>query len=482
MAVSFNILPDKTQVFTSPFVSVTAVDTTPGISGVSAWEWKFNKTTVSVASSWVYKFFDPVTANLVLNVSGVPFGTAISDPVTITIQDAYPTILSFKVIPDTEITIGPKDKSIAITALDTSPSVSGVTGWRWTFNGAPVSKTNKWEYTFFDPITGNIQLDVTGTTFSGTQTIGPQTLKITAPNVNACDKHPVLPKHHKGSTTLSHKITSYDLLVNRIKYQLGWPAVQIEICDETIYDFVDQSVEWYSKYAGQTEEYLAFDAAKVHECGLGIKLDTIFSNLYKWYCDPCDSNRNNPAISAQFYDCDLNMYRKVVDVFSVDPAEFTGTDVLFTMDYLFAQQTYFSYLLGSFGWDLITWHILKDWLDLRSKLFATKPYVRFDPRTQYLKLMPEPRARNNFIGVIGCRVERPVCDIVQERWTQRYALALTKIALAHIRGKFGQVTLFGGSVLNSTDLMTQGTEEKKQLEDELMSQFGEVTPPLFFIG
>ena len=163
-----------------------------------------------------------------------------------------------------------------------------------------------------------------------------------------------------------------------------------------------------------------------------------------------------------------------------------GTEILFNMDYMFAQQAYFGAMMGGFGYDITTWHMLKEWMDLRKKMFATQVYVNFNPTTQLLKLTPEPQTgftsgRGQYIGVVGCRLEKSVKELVQERWVQRYALALAKISLAHIRGKFGGVTLFGGGQVNATDLMTQGLEERKTLEEELMNGFGEAEPPLFFI-
>jgi len=292
----------------------------------------------------------------------------------------------------------------------------------------------------------------------------------------------ILPEGIRGSTTLTPYVTSYDVLLERIKYQLGWPAVRIELCDDQIYDFINQAIEWYSKYAGYTEEYLAF-SSQIYERGLGIKLDKIFTQQACLLNADFVTNTQLRAMTAQYVDYDLNNYRKVVDVFSVDPTEFTGTDVLFTLDYQFAQQTYFSYMLGSFGWDLVTWHILKDWLNVREKMFATRPYFTFNPRTQYLKIFPEPNTASSvYIGILGCRVERPLRDNIRERWVGRWALASTMIALAHVRGKFAGTTLFGGGQVNYNDLMSQGLEMRKELEDELMNKYGEVEPPFFFIS
>ena len=477
MAAQITVLPGSTLHFIPPFTSITAIDATDAISAVSAWNWYFNDTLVSTNSSWQYNFFSPNrNSSLILSISS-PYGYSTTPKTFLLIED-LPQTYSFQILPSNLIHLGLNTNSTAITARDTTPSTLGVTGWSWTFNGVTVSNTSEWNYTFFDTITGSIALTVTSPTTTGTL-IGPQTLTVTR-DFNACAKEPVLPTSWKGSTTLNNAITSYDLLADRIKIQLGWPMVNIELCDDQIFDFIDQACEWYTKYAGYTEEYLMFDANRLYVPGVGLKLDDLFTRQHCWV-NSCSTNYNPAAISAQFIDCDLNNYRKVVNIFSLDPTEFSGTDTLFTMDYMFAQQTYFSYMLGGFGFDLVTWHILKDWLNLREKLFATRPYIRFDGHTQLLKIIPEPTPQNNFYGVLGCRVERPISQLVKERWVQRYALALSMIALAHIRGKYGQVTLFGGGSINATDAMTMGKEQRDQLEKELMESYGEVEPPIFFM-
>ena len=296
-----------------------------------------------------------------------------------------------------------------------------------------------------------------------------------------CDNHdPILPVGRRGSTTLNSAITSYELLAERIKMQLGFPVVRIELCDDQIYDFIDQAIEWYSKYAGYTEEYLMMDASKVYECGLGVRLDKLFTAHACFQCTGDESHLSR--VTGQFFDCDMNYYRKVIDVRAVDPVQATGADTLFSLDYMFAQQTYFSYMLGNFGFDLTTWHILKEWLDLRKKMFATDPYVVFNNKTQYLKIIPEPVRGRAYIGVVSCYVEKPIVQMLAERWIFHYSLALTKITLAHVRGKFGQVQLFGGGGPNASDLMTQGIAEKDKLEQELLTNYGEGMPIMPLIG
>jgi hypothetical protein len=189
------------------------------------------------------------------------------------------------------------------------------------------------------------------------------------------------------------------------------------------------------------------------------------------------------------FDYDVMDYRKVVSIQDFEEGASTGVNTLFSIEQTMAQQTYFSYAMGNYGFDLVSWYILKDWMEMREKLLATKRSYTFDDRTQMLRLYPQPRAGNHsasrFYGVVSCYVERPIRDVIKEHWVYQYTLALTKIAVANIRGKYGSVTLFGGGNLNSSDLMTQGLSEKEKLETSLYEGspgMGDAEPPMFFVG
>ena len=177
--------------------------------------------------------------------------------------------------------------------------------------------------------------------------------------------------------------------------------------------------------------------------------------------------------------------RKVIDVYSHEEASSTSLNTLFTIEQTLAQQTYFSYAMGNYGFDLISWYILKQWLDTREKMLSTKRYFKFNERTQHLLLIPEPKTGERFYGVVSCYVEKSVRDIIQEPWVYQYALALTKISLGRVRSKFGNAQLFGGTALD-TSILQEGLEEKRQLEELLMKGaspgFGDAAPPMFFVG
>ena len=177
--------------------------------------------------------------------------------------------------------------------------------------------------------------------------------------------------------------------------------------------------------------------------------------------------------------------RKVIDVYSHEESSSSSLNTLFTIEQTLAQQTYFSYAMGNYGFDLISWYILKQWLETREKMLPTKRYFKFDERTQHMLLIPEPKTGERFYGVVSCYVEKPVYDLIQEPWVYQYALALTKITLGRVRGKFGSAQLFGGTTLD-TSILQEGLTEKKDLEEMLLKGatpgFGDAAPPMFFVG
>ncbi len=191
------------------------------------------------------------------------------------------------------------------------------------------------------------------------------------------------------------------------------------------------------------------------------------------------------------YDALLENYRKVVDVYNFEEGSTSGVNTLFTIEQTLAQQTYFSYSMGNYGFDLISWYTVREWLDTREKMLTQRRSYKFNPRTQYLQMMPEPgfnegttTSNPRFYGVIGCYLEKPLIDVVKEHWVYQYSLALTKIGIGHVRGKFSGTSLFGGGTLNA-EILSEGKEEKEKLEAQLFEGppgMGDADPPMFFVG
>ena len=435
------------------------------------------------------------------------------------------------------------------------------------------------------------------------------------------------------STYLANQVTTYQRLADRISYALGWPIVNLELHGNQVYTNIAQSVEFFSKYAGYTEEHLVFDSDKytrgkgldiaelltltpeltaTYESTIEVTTKTTtevatttaknftadsegtFISLFEFNVgdaavDPSEYtftvtledsnaqvskalviavsgttvddaltesadvsltqygdvfttsteifevssipgikteqidgsytnavsvgivlgsemtkagsvNANRNAVSTDAtttqqltsqkpiignFDDLTRQKRKVIEVYSHEESSSSSLNTLFTIEQTLAQQTYFSYAMGNYGFDLISWYILKQWLETREKMLSTKRYFKFDERTQHLLLLPEPKTGERFYGCVSCYVEKPIRDIIKEPWVFQYALALTKITLGRVRGKFGNAQLFGGTNLD-TSILQEGLQEKKELEEMMTTGgstgFGDGAPPMFFVG
>lgn len=368
------------------------------------------------------------------------------------------------------------------------------------------------------------------------------------------------------STNLNNRNNTYDALTTRILYALGAPSVNVELFRDQIYNNISLACEWFTKFAGQTEEYLIFNS-DLYDPKIGIKLDTLFTlrhiidlegsapfeksrtnmvntqerSNYVYVCkedfpkdlfkgvsslsalitedmfigqvinetlyneivkagvinnvEDCFKQSERPQFNATnddniikynpAFDYDLMDYRKVVNVTEFEQGSTTGINTLFTIEQTMAQQTYFSYAMGNYGFDLVSWYTLKNWLETREKVLAQQISWNFDKDTQYLKIFPEPK-NSTYWAVIRCWVEKPIRYVIKERWVYDYALALCKITLAQVRGKYQNANLFGGTSLQYDSIKSEGLKEKEELEKRLLegasSGYGDMPPIMWFCG
>jgi hypothetical protein len=378
----------------------------------------------------------------------------------------------------------------------------------------------------------------------------------------ACE---VLPVSAFQSTNLNSKIETYNDLADRIKRSLGYPLITLEVHSDQLFQNIQIAVEYFSKFAGYTKEFLVFDSS-IYQKNRGIRIDQLFTiaksnytNVQKVANTPVwpgpdftvelpqtvyisttaipattfagsstlssifttgmpefeivDSSLYNTitsfstALTSNFrpsikrgvslqgqdtaaveysnvFDYDALDYRKVIAVTEFEEGSNEGVNTLFTLEQTLAQQTYFSYALGNYGFDLVSWYALKEWMDTREKVLAIRRDIKFDERTQYLQMYPQPGG-SKFYGVLSCYLERPIRDLVKEQWVYEYAVALTKIVIGRVRGRFTGVALLGGGSLNA-ELLQEGLTEKKELEQMLLTGasagFGDADPPIFMVG
>lgn len=367
------------------------------------------------------------------------------------------------------------------------------------------------------------------------------------------------------STNLNNKLETFSDVGDRIKSALGYPLITLEIHRDQLFRNIQIAIEYFSKFAGYTQEYLIFDS-RVYERNKGIRLDHLFT-LAKAGLTDAQKIANSPAwagsdftvttpstvyiatssvgsdyfansttLSSVFtdgleefeivdqalyasltaydsnvstifresiqknvtiqseqatateysnvFDYDVMDYRKVISVVNFEEGSNEGINSLFTLEQTLAQQTYFSYALGNYGFDLVSWYAMKEWQETREKVLAIRKDFKFDERTQYLQMYPQPGS-SRYYGVISCYLERPIRDLIKEQWVYEYALALSMIIIGRVRSKFTGVSLLGGGTLNY-DLLVEGIERKKELETMLLegasAGFGDSDPAMFMLG
>lgn len=240
-----------------------------------------------------------------------------------------------------------------------------------------------------------------------------------------------------------------------------------------------------------------------------VPVDVTFSN-----CSTITEIGTVSSTLSSNVDTFINRKRKVLGVFNADTSSQGGYfggggDLLFNFDYALLANT-FGYdlmgnrnMLGKQGYDLLTYHMARSFVEHSKKILRYVSY-QFNPKTQYLKLMPEPAAAsyndqtscsatccNNGIMnpmstqcyIVGVYLEPPVEQIISSYFIKEYVLAQAMVTLGRIRSTFGNVTLYGGATLTGDQLVAKGEERIKELMMEHRDQYRYGSaPPSFFIG
>lgn len=252
------------------------------------------------------------------------------------------------------------------------------------------------------------------------------------------------------SSYCNYSIQTLDALKNYILVNLGYPLVTIELTDEMLATCINESIETFTKYASQDQDFLAIDLTG-YVANSGILLpDSVTSVMAV----------NDSSLSLQGGD--------VNRLFSLPNALMNG-------GMLVAPQPGYGQ-----GYSWMNYELAMQNLDLIKRMLGGGFDFNFNVRTKVLKLWPDP-ALEKITGVLVAGVERIRDDTYQygEQWVKSYALALSKIILGRVRGKYKGTQLLGGANLE-TDSLAEGQAEKKELFEDLRAR--EQGPAMFWMG
>lgn len=202
--------------------------------------------------------------------------------------------------------------------------------------------------------------------------------------------------------------------------------------------------------------------------------------------DPDYGRVRDPLSFNKVYDYDMMDYRKVISVRDYCEGSSTTMTSLFSFEAALASTAYFTYQFSLRGFDMVSFYSMHEWRKTREKLLGVKRDWKFDPRTQYFTLSPQPDRNTRFFSALQCYIEKPLRDIIKEQWVFEYALALCRIMLGTVRSKWGDGNnLLGTSgSLSGNAMAQQGQSDKERLEQMLVQKngYGDAAPPRFFIG
>ena len=125
-------------------------------------------------------------------------------------------------------------------------------------------------------------------------------------------------------------------------------------------------------------------------------------------------------------------------------------------------QTILQHLYHMGTYDLVSYHLISDYIEQLEQLFATRVVYTFDEGSRELFLFQ--RFTRDERVLLDCVIERTEQEILVNRWTkpwiERWALAECRTMLAEIRGKYASLPGAGGGVaLNASDLVSKAQED-----------------------
>ena len=125
-------------------------------------------------------------------------------------------------------------------------------------------------------------------------------------------------------------------------------------------------------------------------------------------------------------------------------------------------QTILQHLYHMGTYDLVSYHLISDYIEQLEQLFATRVTYTWDEGSREFFIFQ--RITRNERVLLDCVIERTEQELLTNRWTkmwiERWALAEARMMLAEIRGKYATLPGAGGGVsLNAGELVAKAAED-----------------------
>lgn len=121
------------------------------------------------------------------------------------------------------------------------------------------------------------------------------------------------------------------------------------------------------------------------------------------------------------------------------------------------------------------WAVFKSYENMFERVSSRNGGWEFYEDLHKIKIYPTPYGNGGTVSVHYMEKKTDFKEATQ--FMQEYALALCKVMLGRIRGKYSSIVSAGDGVsLDAAQLLQEGNEEKKQLERDLVYKFADPVP------
>ncbi len=228
-------------------------------------------------------------------------------------------------------------------------------------------------------------------------------------------------------------------LMNEIRYQLGYPVFPVELTQEQLSFCIDRALE-------------------------EARQKTAIAYKHGWFFMRVNAETQRYYLTNKV--SGMNKIVTVMGVYRLTSAFLSSAQGAGIYGQIVLQHLY---NMGTF--DLLSYHIIADYVKLMEILFASRVTFTWDEQKREL-WMDQRFAFNERMVLIEAGVERVEQDIITDRWCRpwirRFATATAYEILANIRGKFSTLPGAGGGItLNAAELSAKAAEEKLALYEEI---------------
>lgn len=225
-----------------------------------------------------------------------------------------------------------------------------------------------------------------------------------------------------------------DEIANEIRYELGYPVMDVELTKEQMNYAMDRALSEF-----RMRSSIAYRR--------GFFFMALKANEQRYFLTNKISGMNKIVDVTGVYRCTSAFLAS---------AHGAGVYGQIVVQHL--------YNMGTF--DLLSYHMMADYTKLMEILFAARVTYNWNEQTREIWLHQRYNQAEPMV-MIDASVERTEQDLFSDRytkpWLRRYALAMCRIMLAEIRGKFASLPGANGSTTLNSDTLRQAGQAEIEL-------------------